>query len=175
VEVQILRLCALFLTKDPIYDYRGDVRTGTFMGDYMGKVEKETKVSWSGKDKKFSLAATQSMQDEASRDDAIVDYIDFINAIANNIAPPPKISKRKLAILLKYVLFDKLEKNIACILKLVAQTEPAEAKGAIMAFAKDNVDVAKDLIAAAMKTDVMASKMFSDNPDFAFQRVFGRG
>jgi hypothetical protein len=43
-----------------------------------------------------------------------------------------------------------------------------------MAFAKDNVDVAKDLIAAAMKTDVMASKMFSDNPDFAFQRVFGR-
>jgi len=173
MEVQVLRLCALFLTKDPIYDYRGDVRTGTFMGDYMGKIEKETKVSWSGKDKKFSLAATQSMQDEASRDDAIVDYIDFINAVANNIAPSPKLSKRKLAILLRYVLFDKVEKNIAGILKMVAQTDPGEAKTAILSFAKDNVDVAKDLIREAVKSDPMASKMFSDNADFAITRVFG--
>jgi hypothetical protein len=174
LEVQMLRLCALYLTKDPIYDYRGDVKTGTFMGDYMGKVEKTTKVKWTGQDKKFSLASTQSMQDEASRDDAIADYIDFINAIANNIAPNPKVSKRKLAILLRYVLFDKLEKNIAGILKLVAQTDPAEAKTAILSFAKDNIDVGKDLVRAAVKFDPMASKMFSDNPDFAIQRVFGR-
>ena len=173
VDVQVLRLCALYLTKDAIYDYRGDVRTGTFMGDYMGKIEKETKVSWTGKDKKFSLAATQSTLDEASRDDAISDYLDFMNAIANNIAPSPKISKRRIAILLRYVLFDKTEKNIAAILKLVTQTEPGEAKTAIMSFAKDNVDVAKDLIRAAVKFDPMASKMFSDNPDFAIQRVFG--
>ncbi len=175
MEVQVLRLCALYLTKDPIYDYRGEVRTGTFMGDYMGKIEKETKVKWTGQDKKFSLAATQSMQDEASRDDAISDYIDFINAIANNIAPSPKLSKRKLAILLRYVLFDKVEKNIAAILKLVTQTDPGEAKTAIMAFAKDNVDVAKDLVRAAVKFDPMASKMFSDNADFAITRVFGGG
>jgi len=173
MEVQVLRLCALYLTKDQIYDYRGEVRVGTFMGDYMGKIEKETKVSWSGKDKKFSLAATQSMQDEASRDDAIADYIDFINAYANNIAPNPKISKRRLAILLRYVLFDKVEKNIAGILKMVTQTDPAEAKIAIMSFAKDNIDLAKDLVRQAVKFDPMASKMFSDNPDFAIQRVFG--
>ncbi|HEY5039858.1 MAG TPA: hypothetical protein VIJ93_12370, partial [bacterium] len=61
----------------------------------------------------------------------------------------------------------------AAILKLVTQTEPGEAKTAIMSFAKDNVDVAKDLIRAAVKFDPMASKMFSDNPDFAIQRVFG--
>jgi len=173
LEVQVLRLCALYLTKDPIYDYRGEVRTGTFMGDYMGKIEKETKVKWTGQDKKFSLAATQSMQDEASRDDAINDYIDFINAIANNIAPSPKLSKRRLAILLRYVLFDKVEKNIAAILKLVTQTDPGEAKTAIMSFAKDNIDVAKDLVRAAVKSDPMASKMFSDNADFAITRVFG--
>ncbi len=175
MEVQMLRLCALYLTKDPIYDYRGEVRTGTFMGDYMGKIEKETKVKWTGQDKKFSLAATQSMQDEASRDDAISDYIDFINAIANNIAPSPKISKRRIAILLRYVLFDKIEKNIAAILKLVTQTDPGEAKTAIMSFAKDNIDVAKDLVRAAVKYDPMASKMFSDNADFAIMRVFGGG
>jgi hypothetical protein len=173
LDVQVLRLCALYLTKDPIYDYRGEVRTGTFMGDYMGKVEKTTKVKWSGQDKKFSLAASQSMQDEASRDDAIADYIDFMNAIANNIAPNPKLSKRRLAILLRYVLFDKVEKNIAAILKLVTQTDPGEAKTAILSFAKDNVDVAKDLIRTAVKSDPMASKMFSDNPDFAISRVFG--
>jgi hypothetical protein len=175
VEVQVLRLCALYLTKDPIYDYRGEVRTGTFMGDYMGKIEKETKVSWTGKDKKFSLAATQSTLDEASRDDAISDYLDFINAYANNIAPSPKISKRRLAILLRYVLFDKTEKNIAAILKLVTQTDPGEAKIAIMSFAKDNIDVAKDLVRTAVKFDPMASKMFSDNADFAIMRVFGGG
>lgn len=173
VEVQVMRLCALYLTKDQIYDYRGEVRVGTFMGDYMGKIEKETKVQWTGKDKKFSMAATQSTLDEASRDDAIADYLDFMNAIANNIAPSPKISKRRLAILLRYVLFDKVEKNIAGILKLVTQTDPGEARTAIMAFAKDNVDLAKDLVRAAVKYDPMASKMFSDNPDFAIQRVFG--
>lgn len=175
VEVQVLRLCALYLTKDPIYDYRGDVRTGTFMGDYMGKVEKETKVKWTGSDKKFSLAATQSMQDEASRDDAIADYIDFMNAVSNGIAPNPKLSKRRLAILLRYVLFDKVEKNIAGIMKMVAQTDPAEAKTAILFFAKDNIDVAKDLIKTAVKVDPLVSKMFSDNADFAIMRVFGSG
>jgi hypothetical protein len=175
VEVQVMRLCALYLTKDQIYDYRGEVRVGTFMGDYMGKIEKETKVQWTGKDKKFSMAATQSTLDEASRDDAIADYLDFMNAYVNNIAPSPKISKRRLAILLRYVLFDKVEKNIAGILKLVTQTDPGEARTAIMSFAKDNVDLAKDLVRAAVKFDPMASKMFSDNPDFAIQRVFGSG
>ena len=175
VDMQLLRLCALYLTKDQIYDYRGEVRVGTFMGDYMGKIEKETKVQWTGKDKKFTMAATQSTLDEASRDDAIADYLDFMHAIANNIAPSPKISKRRLAILLRYVLFDKTEKNIAGILKLVTQTDPGEAKTAIMSFAKDNVDLAKDLIRAAVKFDPMASKMFSDNPDFAIMRVFGSG
>jgi len=174
VEVQVLRMCALFLTKDPIYDYRGDVKTGTFMGDYVGKIEKTTKVKWTGQDKKFSLAATQSMQDTASRDDAINDYIDFLCSMANGTAPSPKISKRKIGILLKYVLFDKQEKNIAAILKLVAQTDPVEAKDAILSFAKDNVDTAKDMIRTAVASDPQASRMFSDNADFAIARVFGR-
>jgi len=46
----------------------------------------------------------------------------------------------------------------------VAQTDPAEAKTAILSFAKDNIDVGKDLVRAAVKFDPMASKMFSDNP-----------
>ena len=56
----------------------------------------------------------------------------------------------------------------------MAQTEPAEAKETIMAFAKDDSDRAKDLIKAAVAFDPMASKMFSDNPEFAISRVFGR-
>jgi hypothetical protein len=115
------------------------------------------------------------MQDTASRGDAVDDYIDFMSAVANGIAPNPKISKRKINILLKYVLFDQVEKNIANILRLVAQTEPAEAKDSIMHFAKENVDVAKEMIAASLKVDPQTSKMFSDNPDFAINRVFGRG
>jgi hypothetical protein len=175
VDLQVLRMCALYLTKDPIYDYRGDIKTGTFMGDYVGRVEKSTKVKWTGQDKKFTLAATSSMTDAASRDDAIIDYMDFIYAMVNGLAPNPKLSKRKINVLLKYVLFDKIEKNIAGILRLVAQTEPAEAKESIMHFAREKLDVAKDMIKAALAIDPQTSKMFSDNPEFAISRVFGRG
>ncbi|MGH7739778.1 MAG: hypothetical protein ACREL1_06490 [bacterium] len=173
-DVQVLRMCGLFLTKDPIYDYHGDVKVGTFMGDYVGKMEKSTKVKWTGSDKKFTLATTQSMEDTASREDAVNDYIDFITAMANNTAPSPKVSKRKISILLRYIMFDNLEKNIACLLKLVAQTDPTDAKETLMIFAKDDADRAKDMIKAAVAVDPQASKMFSDNPDFAIQRVFGR-
>jgi hypothetical protein len=173
-DVQVLRMCGLFITKDPIYDYHGDVKVGTFMGDYVGKMEKSTKVKWTGSDKKFTLATTQSMEDTASREDAVNDYIDFITAMANNTAPSPKVSKRKISILLRYIMFDKLEKNVAGLLKLVAQTDPADAKETLMLFAKDDADKAKDMIKAAVAVDLQASKMFSDNPDFAIQRVFGR-
>jgi hypothetical protein len=173
VDVQVLRMCALYLTKDPIYDYRGDVKVGTFMGDYVGKIEKQTKVKWTGQDKKFTLAATQSMQDTATRDDAIIDYIDFMSAMTNGSAPNPKLSKRKINILLKYVRFDKLEKNIAGILRLVAQQDPGEAKESIMHFAKDNLDTAKDLIRTAIASDPLTAKGYSNNPDFAIMRVFG--
>jgi hypothetical protein len=174
-DVQVLRMCGLFITKDPIYDYHGDVKVGTFMGDYVGKMEKSTKVKWTGSDKKFTLATTQSMEDTASREDAVNDYIDFITAMANNTAPSPKVSKRKISILLRYILFDKLEKNVAALLKLVAQTDPADAKESIMVFANNDADKAKDMIKAAVAADPQASKMFSDNVDFAIQRVFGRG
>lgn len=173
VDVQVLRMFALYLTKDPIYDYRGDIKVGTFMGDYVGKIEKETKVKWTGQDKKFTLAATQSMQDTATRGDAVTDYIDFMSAMTNGTAPNPKLSKRKINILLKYVRFDKIEKNVAGLLRLVAQQEPQEAKETLMHFTKDNVDAAKDLIKAAMASDPITAKSFSNNPDFAIMRVFG--
>jgi hypothetical protein len=175
VDMQVLKLCALYLTKDPIYDYRGNIKAGTFMGDYVGRVEKQTKVKWTGQDKKFTLAATQSLEDEASRDDAISDYLDFIVSVSNNIAPSPKLSKRRISTLLKYVLFDKIEKNIASVLKLVSQQEPAEAKETIMFFAKEKPEVAKDMIKSAMAFDPLASKLFSDNPEFAYARILGRG
>jgi hypothetical protein len=175
VEIQVLRMCALWLTKDPIYDYRGDVKTGTFMGDYVGRIEKSTKVKWTGQDKKFTLAATQSMADAASRDDALVDYVDFVFAMANGTSPNPKLSKRKICVLLRYVMFEKIEKNVAGILRMVVQQEPEEAKNTIMSFAHEKVDVAKDMIKAAMQTDPQTAKMYSDNAEFAIQRVFGRG
>lgn len=175
VDVQVLKLCALYLTKDNIYDYRGEVKVGTFMGDYVGKIEKNTKVKWTGSDKKFSMVSTQSMQDTASREDTVNDYVDFMSAIANGTAPNPKISKRKINIMLKYIHFDQVEKNIASILKLISQTEPGEAKDSILSFAKGDVDAAKALIAASLKVDQQASKMFADNAEFAITRIFGRG
>jgi predicted membrane protein len=72
-------------------------------------------------------------------------------------------------------MFEKIEKNVAGILRMVVQQEPEEAKNTIMTFAHEKVDVAKDMIKAAMEGDPQTSKMYSDNADFAIQRVFGRG
>jgi hypothetical protein len=71
-------------------------------------------------------------------------------------------------------MFEKIEKNVAGILRLVVQQEPEEAKNTIMSFCRDKVEVAKELIRAAMQ-DPQTSKMYSDNVDFAIQKVFGRG
>jgi hypothetical protein len=72
-------------------------------------------------------------------------------------------------------MFEKVEKNIGGLLRLVVQQEPEEAKNTILFFAREKVDVAKEMIKAAMQSDPQTSKMYSDNVDFAIQKVFGRG
>ena len=153
VDFHLLKACGQYLCKDRVFDYRGDRLTGTFMADYSGKVESKTAVKWTGDDKKLTLIATSKEVDSASREEAVKDYIDFIFNMSNDFPPPISLSKRKIAIMLRYIILESLEKTIALLLKYVADREPEEAKAILMYYAEDDKYRAGELIKGAAEVD----------------------
>ncbi len=172
-EMQVLKACGVYLAKDPIYDYRGEPATGTFMGDYAGQVEKKAAVKWAGEDKKFSIVSASSVTDGASRDEAAGDYMDFLFQTANGLPPSSRLSQRKKAVILKYVELETPEKTIGLVLRLIAQQDPLEAREIILKYANRSTDRGKELIQEAFKVDQQAAKQFSNNPAYIIKRVFG--
>ena len=63
VEYQVMKACGMYLSKDSIFNFRGEQNTGTFMGDYSGKVEKSAKVVFAGADKKMTMVASAKQVD----------------------------------------------------------------------------------------------------------------
>ena len=171
--MQVLRACGIYLAKDPIYDYRGEIATGTFMGDYAGHVEKKAAVKWAGEDKKFSIVSASQVTDGASRDEAAGDYMDFLFQVANGLPPSSKLSLRKKGVILKYVEIESTVKTVGYVLRFIAQQDPLEAREILLKYAEKNTDKAKELINEAFKADQQAAKMYSNNPSFVIKKVFG--
>lgn len=171
LEVQVLKGVGHYLCKDPLYDYRGEINAGTFIGDYSGRMEKKTQVKWAGDDKKFTMQSTSQVVDSASRSDAVNDYADVFFAFANGLQPPPKLSKRKLAVLLRYCLLESVEKTIGYLLMYVIQAELQEGKETIMKYAK-NDEEAKALVVKAF-ADPTVAKVCGDR-DFFVAKLFGK-
>jgi len=171
LEVHILRMCGVFLSKDPLYDYRGEMNIGTFIGDYSGKTEKKTSVKWSGENKKFSMASTSEVVDGASRAEAVQDYIDCVFAFANGLQPPMKLSKRKVAVILRYCVIESVERTIALTLMNVAQHEPNEAKETILKHIKKEEE-ARAAVIKCFK-DPQLARVLGDQ-DFFVNRMFGK-
>lgn len=153
VDFAVLRACGQYLCKDRIFDYRGDRLNGTFMSDYAGKIESKTAVKWAGEEKKMTLVATSKEVDAASRDDAVKDYMDFIFNMANDFPPPVNLSKRKIAIMLRYIIVESVEKTIALLLKIVVDRELEEAKNVLMYYAEGDKYKANELIKGAAAVD----------------------
>jgi len=171
LEVQVMKACGHYLAKDSMYDYRGEINVGTFMGDYSGKVEKTTSVKWTGADKKMTMAMSSAVVDGASRAEAVNDYLDSLFAFANGMTPPPKLSRRKLAILLRYVLVESVERTVGLTLMHVAQAELNEAKETIHKWGK-NDEGAKALVIKAFE-DPQVGKVCGDR-DFFVTKLFGK-
>jgi len=171
LEMEVLRTCGVYLSKDPLYDYRGELNAGTFIGDYSGKVEKRTTVKWAGENKKFSMASTSEVVDGASRAEAVQDYIDCVFAFANGIQPPMKLSKRKIAVILRYCLIESIERTVALTLMNVAQHEPNEAKETILKHVRKE-DEARAMVNKAFN-DPQVAKLLGDR-DFFVTRLFGK-
>jgi hypothetical protein len=143
---------------------------GTFIGDYSGKVEKKTQVKWTGSDKKFSMAVSSEVTDGASRGEAVNDYMQFFFAMANGLTPSQKMSRRKIAILLRYCVFESVEHTIALTLLHVAQSEVEEAKITIMKHAR-NADVARELVTKAFE-DPQVARQLGDR-EFFINKLLG--
>ena len=171
VEVQVLKACGQWLCKDALYDYRGEVNSGTFMGDYSGKMEKKTQVKWTGEDKKLTMAVTSQMADTSSRGEAVNDYADSFFALANGQNPPNKMSRRKLAVMLRYVILESVEKTIGYCLMHCAQQELMETKDTIMKHARTETN-AKELVTKALQ-DPLIGRSVGDK-DFVLTKLFGK-
>src|SRR5581483_1738789 len=158
LEIMVLKMCGLYLTKDDIYDYRGEINAGTFIGDYSGKVEKKTQVKWTGSDKKFSMAASSEVTDGETRGETVNDYVSIFFAMANGVTPPQKLSRRKIAVILRFCIFESVEKTVALTLLHAAQAEPEESKATILKHAKTHEE-ARALITKAFVDPQVARQL----------------
>jgi hypothetical protein len=174
VDMQVLKLFGLYLTKDPIFDHRGERNLGTFMGDYAGKIEKKTKVMWVGKEKKFSLGTATEITDEASREEAIKEYMEFIFNIANEFPPPSKLGQRRIGVLLNYIIVESIENTIKLILKYIGFNSPLEARQIILNHANKSIKEARRLVEQAFSTDPQISKFYGNDLKFCLTTIFGK-
>lgn len=172
IDFQVMKAVGMYLAKDPIYDYRGEINEGTFMGDYTGKVEKTAQVKWTGQDKKMNMVISSELVDAASRDDAVSNYMDFVFNVLNGLGPPPKMSKRRINVLLRYATIYSLENNVRLLLQYVAQSEPLEVRDTIMKYTNRSADAGREMVKKIVKEDAVVQRVLGNNPDMVCAKIF---
>jgi hypothetical protein len=151
LEMSLLRACGMYAFRDRIFDYRGNRLEGNLMADYSARLESQTAVKWVGEEKKYKLVTVMQEVDSSGRSEAVSDYMEFLFHAANDFPAPLGISKRKLAIMLKYILIHDLSHTIALLLRYVADKEPEEAKNILLWHANYDRQRARQLIATACR------------------------
>lgn len=174
VDMQVLKAMGLYFAKDPIFNYRGERNEGVFMAEYGGKIEKKAVVKWTGEQKKMTMMTATKITDEAGRDEAIKDYMEFVFNLANDYPPPGRLSIRKVAVLLSYVVIESLEKNASLILRYVGQGDPRSAREILLNFCGRRPKDAKNLALAAFEYDSQVAKFYQNNTDMMIERIFGK-
>ncbi|HRU39672.1 MAG TPA: hypothetical protein P5511_07320, partial [Candidatus Goldiibacteriota bacterium] len=172
IDFQVMRCVGMYLAKDPIFDYRGEINEGTFMGDYTGKIEKTAQVKWTGQEKKMNMVMSAELVDAASREDAVQNYMDFVYNVLNGLGPPPKMSKRKINVLLRYATIQSIENNVRMLLQYVAQSEPLEVRDTILKYTNRSYDAAKDMVRKIIKEDQMVQRVQGTNADIVIAKIF---
>jgi hypothetical protein len=172
VDLEVFRACGMYLSRDSMFNYRGEQNVGTFMGDYSGKVEKQAKVVFAGADKKMTMVASSAVLDQAGRDQAVTDYIDFIFNVKNGLTPNPKMSKRRIAILLRYCIVDDLETTVILLLRFAGMAELGECRETILKLTQNKYDDAKRLVEGSWK-DPNIPKILGEKPTQYMAKMFG--
>jgi len=110
--------------------------------------------------------------DAASRDDAVQDYMDFMFNALNGLGPPPKMSKRKINVLLRYATVKSIENNVKLLLTYVAQSEPTEVRDTILKYTNRNYEQSKEMVRACVKEDAMVQRILGNNPEMVIAKIF---
>ncbi len=172
VEAQVMKAVGMYLSKDSIYNFRGEQNAGTFMGDYSGKVEKSAKVVFAGADKKMTMVASAKQVDAAGRETAVQDYMEFVFNMLNGLMPNPKMSKRRIAVLLRYVILKDLQYTVILMLRYSAMTEMQEVRESILKHVQNNYTEAKRLVEDSWK-DEQVPRILGPKPAQFMQKMFG--
>jgi hypothetical protein len=172
IDFQVMRCVGMYLAKDPIFDYRGEINEGTFMGDYTGKIEKTAQVKWTGEQKKMNMVMSAELVDAASREDAVQNYMDFVFNVLNGLGAPQKMSKRKINVLLRYAVINSIENNVRMLLQYCAQSEPTEVRDTIIKYTNHSYDTAKEMVRKIIKEDAVVQRVLGANPDIVIAKIF---
>lgn len=172
VEAQVMKAIGMYLSKDSIYNFRGEQNAGTFMGEYSGKVEKSAKVVFAGADKKMTMVASAKQVDAAGRETAVADYMEFTFNVMNGLMPNPKMSKRRIAILLRYVLIQDIQQTVIYMLRYAAMAEMQEVRESILKHVQNNYAEAKKLVEDSWK-DEQVPRILGPKPTQFMQKMFG--
>ena len=172
LEAQVMKAIGMYLSKDSIYNFRGEQNAGTFMGDYSGKVEKSAKVVFAGADKKMTMVASAKQVDAAGREQAVADYIEFVFNVMNGLMPNPKMSKRRIAVLLRYVIVKDLQFTVILMLRYAAMTEMHEVRDSLMRHTQNNYVEAKKLVEDSWN-DEQVPRILGPKPTQFMAKMFG--
>ena len=172
VEAQVMKAIGMYLSKDSIYNFRGEQNAGTFMGEYSGKVEKSAKVVFAGADKKMTMVASAKQVDAAGREQAVADYMEFAFNVMNGLMPNPKMSKRRIAVLLRYVVIQDLQQTVIYMLRYAAMAELQEVRESILKHTQNNYTDAKKLVEDSWKDD-QVPRILGPKPTQFMQKMFG--
>jgi hypothetical protein len=172
LEAQVMKAIGMYLSKDSIYNFRGEQNAGTFMGDYSGKVEKSAKVVFAGADKKMTMVASAKQVDAAGREQAVSDYIEFVFNVMNGLMPNPKMSKRRIAVLLRYVVVKDLQFTVILMLRYAAMTEMHEVRDSLMRHTQNNYVEAKKLVEDSWN-DEQVPRILGPKPTQFMAKMFG--
>ncbi|HEY9842845.1 MAG TPA: hypothetical protein V6D23_20430 [Candidatus Obscuribacterales bacterium] len=149
IDMALLRLCGMYTFRDKIFDYRGNRLEGNLMADYSARLESKTAVKWIGDEKKYKLVTVMQEVDAASRSEAVEDYMEFLFHAANDFPAPLNLSKRKMAVMLRYMTIQNPVRSIALLLRYVADKETDEARKVLLARAGHDRIRARDLLEQA--------------------------
>jgi len=172
LEAQVMKAIGMYLSKDSIYNFRGEQNAGTFMGEYSGKVEKSAKVVFAGAEKKMTMVASAKQVDAAGREQAVADYMEFTFNVMNGLMPNPKMSKRRIAVLLRYVMIRDLQFTVILMLRYAAMTELGEVRDSLLKHVNNNYVEAKRLVEESWK-DEQVPRILGPKPTQFMQKMFG--
>ena len=174
LDVAVLQLFGLFLARGDIFNYRGERITGNFMADYAGEVVQKAKVKFTGEKKKLTYTTSTKEQDQAGRDEAVRDYLDFIFHIYNNLPLPKRISPRKISVFLDYCILETPVRTAIQVLKHVLQYDFSRARSILMKLSGRRSEQVVKLIGQAMDADKQIANRYRKNLEAAVRDIMGR-